>query len=172
MKRKAVVLSVVMGLVLFVGCATLVNGGPHEMKIGSEPSDAKVKIIDADGKTVFNGSTPCEAKLNRGAGFFKGAKYTIEISKDGYKKSTVDVSHKLNTGWYVVGNFCFGGFLGWLIVDPISGSMWVLTPQDVNEKLEQSAMSRTVPAKDEIRIVLKQDIPEKEFEKLNAVKIN
>lgn len=33
--------------------------------------------------------------------------------------------------WFgIAGNFLFGGFIGWLIVDPATGGMWALSAKD------------------------------------------
>jgi len=34
--------------------------------------------------------------------------------------------------WYLAGNIVFGGIAGWLIVDPLTGAMWRLSPKEVN----------------------------------------
>jgi hypothetical protein len=39
-------------------------------------------------------------------------------------------------GWYV-GNIVFGGFIGWLIVDPLTGAMWALDTEHVNGTLAE-----------------------------------
>jgi hypothetical protein len=39
------------------------------------------------------------------------------------------------SGWYF-GNLVFGGIIGMLIVDPLTGSMWNLTPDHIDEKLD------------------------------------
>jgi hypothetical protein len=44
-------------------------------------------------------------------------------------------------GWYV-GNVIFGGLVGFLIVDPLTGAMWVLEPKDVKESLPLKAAGR------------------------------
>jgi hypothetical protein len=62
--------------------------------------------------------------LNRSAGYFKGGSYTIRISKDGYRDQNLQIQSSIN-GWYI-GNIIFGGLIGWVIVDPITGAMYSL----------------------------------------------
>ncbi len=60
----------------------------------------------------------------RGEGKVKS--YKIKFSKAGYGDQVVVVRGKLD-GWYF-GNILFGGLIGMLIVDPITGKMWKLSP--------------------------------------------
>lgn len=47
-------------------------------------------------------------------------------------------SKSMEAGWYIAGNLLVGGILGWLIVDPLSGAMWTLSPAQVDARLETS----------------------------------
>ena len=52
-------------------------------------------------------------------------------SKNGETMALKDISFNIKptpNGWYLAGNFIFGGLLGWLIVDPATGAMWNLKP--------------------------------------------
>jgi hypothetical protein len=73
---------------------------------------------------VCRGTTPASVTLDASAGYFDGQKYTVTFSKDGYDPTTVQIDSRIN-GWYV-GNIVFGRFIGWLIVDPLTGAMWAL----------------------------------------------
>ncbi len=54
----------------------------------------------------------------------------VDISKQGFETKTVEITSPLN-GWYV-GNIIFGGLLGILIVDPLTGAMWTLSPKEID----------------------------------------
>jgi len=40
------------------------------------------------------------------------------------------------SAWYVAGNFVFGGLIGWLIVDPLTGGMWTISPENVDASMQ------------------------------------
>jgi len=47
-------------------------------------------------------------------------------------------------GWYIAGNILVGGLIGWFIVDPITGAMWNLEPENVEMALTK--IPETKPA--------------------------
>ncbi|MEK6564778.1 MAG: hypothetical protein AABZ65_07110 [Candidatus Omnitrophota bacterium] len=66
--------------------------------------------------------------------------YSITFSKPGYTEQYTTVKATLS-GWYF-GNILFGGLIGLLIVDPISGKMYKLQP-DVTANLSQKLALNT-----------------------------
>ena len=111
------------------GCASILGGGSHEtVRVSSNPAGARVRVVDGKGKEVHTGTTPFSVSLKRGGGYFANAKYELKATAPGYAAKNVPAHAKLN-GWYV-GNVLFGGLIGLLVVDPISGAMWDL-PDDV-----------------------------------------
>ncbi|MGI6495012.1 MAG: hypothetical protein ACOX5G_02805 [Kiritimatiellia bacterium] len=123
-----------IALVVFTtSCASIINGGSQMVSLRSMPDGAKVTVLDWRGQAVGGGSTPTTMMLKRGAGFFTSAKYRVRFEKDGYVMREVPITGKIS-GWYV-GNFVFGGLIGWLIVDPATGGMWTLAPEDVHAEL-------------------------------------
>ncbi|MDR0412158.1 MAG: hypothetical protein LBH75_09355 [Treponema sp.] len=159
MKRK-LLLIVPVGLVLLsgmflTGCATIFSGTTQSVSITTDPADAAVVIYDENNSRVLETVTPAKIKLKRGTGFFRGASYTLEITKDGYGKQFVQITPALNGGWYIAGNIVLGGLLGIVIIDPLTGAMWNLTPKnikqtlrpsDVKTPIQKSAPDETVPA--------------------------
>ncbi len=107
------------------GCASIVSKSEYIVSIASEPSEATVTVENRDGKLVFTGTTPAQVTLQSAADVFIKGSYTITFEKEGYTKKVVSIVSKID-GWYVAGNFFFGGLLGWLIIDPVSGAMWTL----------------------------------------------
>ena len=163
--------SLLVALVIFSsGCASIVSGSSQKVSISSSP-EANVVIFDKANVKVWNSSTPTITYLNKGDGFFGGASYRIEITKEGYEKQTINISSSLS-GWYLAGNFVFGGLIGWIIVDPLTGAMWTLDPENINVDLSQSLSFDDSGNVDGIYIVLKEQIPDNVFESLELVKIN
>lgn len=76
--------------------------------------------------------------LPASSGYFKNESYVISVSKNGYPEKTVSLTSSLD-GWYW-GNILVGGFLGMLVVDPISGAMYKL-PSTVDIALEDDDSS-------------------------------
>jgi len=145
-------------LAFCIGCASIIAGGPQIIPIQSHPSDATLEITDINnGNTIFRGKTPYTATFERSSGYFKSAKYKIAITKEGYSDKEIMISGSPN-GWYIGGNLLFGGLIGWLIVDPLTGAMWTLYPVDINTELS-SGTSFFKQEKGQT-IVLKDQLPE------------
>ena len=81
---------------------------------------------------------PCHTLTKRG--HFKGKNYTVVFKKEGYKDHEMAIKRGPD-GWFIFGNLLFGGLVGWLIVDPITGAMWTL-PKEITSTLDSSAESQ------------------------------
>jgi hypothetical protein len=117
---------VFLGLVLIsgfsIGCASILGGGTHkDISFTSNPGGANVAIYDHNGEEVTHGVTPFNARLKRGRGYFVPATYTVKYDLGSTHKET-DIHNSLNA-WYI-GNILFGGLIGMVIVDPLTGAMW------------------------------------------------
>lgn len=73
---------------------------------------------------VHSGTTPATVTLKSGAGYIDGAEYTIAFKKDGYETRQITLYSSLS-GWHWE-NILFGGVIGLLIVDPLTGAMYKL----------------------------------------------
>ncbi len=125
MKTQLFILTSLITLVPLAGCGTITGGSSRSVNLVSQPAGAEVVVRNAKGKVMFNGKTPATAVLKPGAGFFQPAKYTVTFTRPG----CAPVERKIKTGingWYIAGNFFFGGLIGYLIVDPLTGAMWTL----------------------------------------------
>lgn len=141
-------------------CATIV-GSPHQLvPIGSTPTEASIVIADETGKEMFKGVTPTTVTLPKSTGSYWGKKsYTVTISKAGFKPQVIPVTASAN-GWYLAGNFIFGGLIGWFVVDPLGGHMYTLSPEAVSATLQGEAAAHNNRAADgSISVVLLQDVP-------------
>ena len=153
-------------IVSLAACASIVSDSKGVVTVSSNPTAAQIAIADQSGVEVYRGTTPASITLDASAGYFDGQEYTITFSKEGYDPTTVKVDSRIN-GWYV-GNIVFGGFIGWLIVDPLTGAMWALDAEHVNGTLaERVAMDET--SSPQLRIVSIDSVPEGERSKLVRV---
>lgn len=121
---------VLVQLLSFSGCATIVSGKHQDFNIRTSPSGADVLI---DG--TVSGTTPMIANLVR------KRRHEIVIKKAGYPTVTRATTRGFN--WWYVGNIIFGGIIG-LIVDPITGAMYKIKPEEIHvdlNSLESSAVS-------------------------------
>jgi uncharacterized protein YceK len=112
---------VVAVAVLLSGCASIVSRSVWTVRIDSNPSNASFTLTGSDGNTVA-GKTPATVNLKSGRGYFKRAKYDLQLFAEGFDTLSIPLKPGLN-GWYA-GNLIFGGPVGLLIVDPLSGSMY------------------------------------------------
>lgn len=169
--RSFSVLSVVLsGLVALNGCASIVGKGrPQMVTINSMPSDANLRIEDLrTGAVIYAGKTPFTATLSKTAGYFKSARYQVVIEKDGYPAKHYMIDAYPN-GWYIGGNLIFGGLVGWLIVDPLTGAMWNLSPELINADL--GAKTSLIKTGEGLVIALKDDLPRELLDKLEPVQL-
>jgi hypothetical protein len=144
------------------GCASIVDGGPKKIAIKSDPSEASITIYDKKDAEVWSGQTPATAKLKRSS----SAKYRVVIAKTGYKPAEFELKSTLN-GWYI-GNIFIGGLIGMLIVDPLTGAMWTLTPNQVDVLLEKQTpgSSQLLREKGGLIAILRKNVPEEFASKL------
>jgi hypothetical protein len=118
------------------GCASIVHSGNRSIDINTEPVGAKATMSKPDGSIVSVQTTPCTFSLDPRRGYFKGQSYTLKLELSGYKTTQVELHTELS-GWYF-GNIVFGGLIGLIIVDPLTGSMWNLAPDKIDQPLSSS----------------------------------
>lgn len=129
---------ILSGLVMLSGCASIVAGSHRDINIKSAPSDAAVSIRERESKQIVHkGQTPLIVPLSTRGGYFKSKQYDVTISKEGYATKTISINSFLS-GWYA-GNVMLWpmAIIGGLIVDPLTGAMWSLTPKNIDAVLEQ-----------------------------------
>jgi len=167
--KKSLINFILLSSILLSGCATIVGNTTQLVPISSMPSDANIVIIDETGSEIFNGTTPTTVTLPKSDGSYWGKKdFSVEISKDGYKTQTIPVKAHAN-GWYIAGNFFFGGLIGWFIVDPLNGAMYTLSPQNVSSDLSEELAHNNTGNEENISIVLLQDVPAHLLEKMERI---
>ena len=164
MKKSVFVFSLIILIVLvFTGCASILSKSNYPVTISSNPDVAEITIKNSSEQNVFKGKTPATITLKAGAGFFKGENYTVAFQKAGYGSYEATITRGID-GWYF-GNLLFGGLIGILIVDPATGAMWTLKDLHVELSLEEAGL------KDEqLKIVSIDEIPKELHSRLTRVK--
>lgn len=114
---------------ILTSCASIVNGYEHNISINSTPSEANFKIIDKSGAEFYSGKTPASVSLNSGDGYFSKAQYFIKFEKLGYAEKSYELTPNVSS-WYWA-NILFLNIIGFLIVDPATGSMYKL-PENID----------------------------------------
>jgi hypothetical protein len=166
--RMIVYLTVILFLLVSAGCATIVSHSNWPIIIRSNPEQADVSITDVkENKKIHEGKTPTTLTLSSYGGYFAGKTYMIQVSKDGFETKTVEVKSELNP-WYL-GNIIFGGLIGILIVDPLTGAMWKLDPREVEVALPKK-ISEGPNDQRTNSIVFLQDLPQELRDKLIRIK--
>lgn len=152
---------------LSASCASIINGDKQVISVQSRPSEANITVFDKTGLAIGGGTTPATMTLKRGDGFFSAAKYIVRLEKDGYTSRDIPVIGKIS-GWYIGGNIFFSGLIGWLIVDPATGGMWTLDPEEVRAELssEESAFWRNNSG---FTVALKSQIPKEYVNHLQPI---
>lgn len=135
----------------------------YPVNINSRPGGAEITITDEAGNHVYSGKTPTTVKLKTKRGYFKGKDYTVTFKKSGYDSHSAVISRKTD-GWYIYGNLLFGGLVGWLIIDPVTGAMWKLE-KDVSVTLRSQKSSLNLEEQS-FKIVSLEDVPEDLIDKM------
>ena len=129
-------------LLLSSGCATIICGSRQSVQFISTPGNATIFIDD-----VEVGKTPFSIRLKR------KRDYNVVISLDGYLPYETKLTRTFNA-WYL-GNIVFGGIIG-LIIDPITGAIYRLTPGQLHARLAQGTTFQ--PGKSDVYIAVSLDI--------------
>lgn len=121
--RKTIFFLTLLSTLMLTSCATIVCGSKQEVSFNSTPTNASIFINE-----VEVGKTPFKTKLER------NKEHSVVIKLEGFKPYETKLTKKFNA-WYI-GNLVFGGLIG-LIVDPVTGAIYQLSPKEVNAQLQQ-----------------------------------
>ena len=131
MKKIALILILGIYTSFLCSCASIMRDNSQSVTLNSNVDKVNIKIKNRKGITLIEGQTPLVTTLKTAEdGYFSPAKYTVEATKEGYNPVTTEIDWHVSK-WYSIGNLGFGGLIGWLIVDPITGDMYYLD-EDVN----------------------------------------
>ena len=129
----------VMLMAPLAACATMARGMSQKIDIVSEPPGAKVETSLGKGCDA----TPCTLeKVSR------EAKFTITISKPGYRTATQDVTHHTSPegAAAIAASFAIPGGILWSLIDANFGASQDLTPNPVKVTLEPAGAPAAKPA--------------------------
>ena len=116
-------LVLISALLLTGGCGTLIDGTRQEVRISSVPAGASVFINNQS-----FGDTPTVVRLKRSSA------YTLILEMPGYAPYEIKLDHKIPARfwWRNI------PLLGWGI-DYVSGSLYELSPKDINKQFGTAA---------------------------------
>jgi hypothetical protein len=141
------------------GCATIVHGGPRAISVASAPVGAKVSIYDRSNTLVMTNTTPFIAQLPTKYGYFKGQNYRLVFEMPAHTTAEVNLTSSVS-GWYFA-NLVFGGAIGMLIVDPITGAMFNLSPEKLDQNLT-ATQAKVIKDRTGFLVVLSSQVTEQE----------
>jgi hypothetical protein len=127
--KKTFLFLALVGVILLSSCATIICGSRQYVRFASNPSSAKIYIDEMEA-----GTTPFQLSLER------NRDHHVMIKLDGYKTYETTLTRTFNA-WYL-GNIIFGGLIG-LIIDPITGAIYNLTPSQINAQMSQGMVFKT-----------------------------
>ena len=133
-KPNAHLLLLALLSLLLGSCATIFSTAYYPVPIRSEPTGAHFVITDRDGLVTRQGTTPTLVQLRASNGYFRRAIYRVELTKEGYNPSVIELRAKVDP-WYW-GNVMWS-FVGFLIVDPLTGAMYRMDERMIHEGLER-----------------------------------
>jgi len=120
-KKATSIIVVLVFIVVFSGCATIMQGTTQSVGISSTPTGAMVMVDN-----IEIGRTPVVVDLKRKEHHF------VEIDMPGY--IPYETTFTRSTSGWVWGNIVFGGLIG-LAIDAMSGGLYKLTPTEINTVL-------------------------------------
>ncbi|TRX16225.1 PEGA domain-containing protein [Flavobacterium franklandianum] len=153
--KKTIFAYLLSSSLLLSSCATIISGSKQNVKFASNPSSATIFIDE-----VEVGKTPFELKLAR------NSEHDVQVKLDGYQTYQTSLTKKFNA-WYL-GNILIGGIIG-LIVDPITGAIYNLSPNEINAKLNEGTVFNSTSKGIYIAVVLNIDPTWKKVGQLEKV---
>lgn len=107
-------------------CASIFTRSVYPVDFNSDPQGAEVTVENRDGRVVFEGRTPATVMLESSAGYMRPERYRITYLQPGGEPVTTWIDARIE-GWYFA-NLLLGGWVGMLLVDPLTGAMWRIPP--------------------------------------------
>tara|TARA_B110000967_G_C18890089_1_gene566739 strand:- start:1680 stop:2180 length:501 start_codon:yes stop_codon:yes gene_type:complete len=162
---KIKIISIGILTLLLSSCASIIHGPSQVVDFSSQPNGATITI---DGKEY--GKTPQSISLKR-KGRRKGENsrkqgYNVQVTLDKYYPYDFKIKREMD-GWFL-GNLLFGGIIG-IIIDATNGSMYKLTPNQVNAQMKSNSTAMYSVDDDRIYVAVTMDI-NPNWEKIGTLK--
>lgn len=167
MLRQILLVAMISASTAFSGCATIVHSGPRPISVASTPPGVKVSIYDRSNTLVLTNTTPFVAQLTTKYGYFKAQSYRLVFEMPAYVTTEVNLESSVS-GWYFA-NIAFGGLIGMLIVDPLTGAMFNLAPDKIEQPLTAS-QAQVIHSGKGVLVVLASQTTE--HERAEMVRVN
>ncbi|MEH6800597.1 MAG: hypothetical protein V7681_14995 [Halopseudomonas sabulinigri] len=139
--KKLAITAALSASVFVTGCASIVSDSQYPVVVNSNPPGAEYQIRNRSGHVIHQGTTPSTVTLKSGDGYFKGARYNLQFTKEGFEQQSQTLDSSMD-GWYW-GNLLIGGGIGLLLVDPLTGAMYKM-PTNKTANLVQIPMAEPV----------------------------
>jgi uncharacterized protein YceK len=117
-------ITVLIFVFLISGCASIVSDSKYPVSFTSSPAGAKIEIYDEEDIQIYVGQTPTIVTLDAGKSYFNSASYRIVAKLANGQTNETKLTASMD-GWFI-GNIVFGGLIGFLGVDPLTGAMYKL----------------------------------------------
>jgi len=124
----------VLPLVLFSACATLVNGTSQTVTVSTTPPGASCTLDRMGTRVGAVSTTPGSIRLDKSKNDL-----SVTCTKEGFQTATV--AHAPSFGAATFGNIIAGGVIG-VVVDAASGANYTY-PDDI--RIEMAATAPTLP---------------------------
>ncbi|MBR5984738.1 MAG: PEGA domain-containing protein [Bacteroidales bacterium] len=125
MKIVKVVIFLLISIMFFSSCATILSGGKTKIRVyDGTPPNANVYV---DGNYV--GMAPCKFKIHK---TMKNAQHHIDIKATGYKTQTVTTNRKFSAGFFIL-DICTGVI--WTVIDFATGNLYKQKPRKIHYML-------------------------------------
>jgi len=162
---KIKIISIGILTLLLSSFASIIHGPSQVVDFSSQPNGATITI---DGKEY--GKTPQSILLKR-KGRRKGENsrkqgYNVQVTLDKYYPYDFKIKREMD-GWFL-GNLLFGGIIG-IIIDATNGSMYKLTPNQVNAQMKSNSTAMSTVDDDRIYVAVTMDI-NPNWEKIGTLK--
>jgi len=112
--KKVLIGLLLIGVVMFSGCATILGGGSHQTVSINSPKPFKGTMTYTDGKGMQHFTTPTTLSVER-----RSKDILLESKDEGFHTTTV----KSDINPWFFGNIIFGGLIG-STTDSVGGAAW------------------------------------------------
>ncbi|MGB3184146.1 MAG: PEGA domain-containing protein [Cyclobacteriaceae bacterium] len=153
--KNTITLALAVTLLLVPGCATIISGPNQKVSFDSQPTGATIYLDDKE-----IGQTPSVFTLAR-RGRFESERpakksYEVRIELDGYEAYEMTIDRKLNA-WLFGNILVLGGVIG-VAIDASNGSMYKLSPKEIDTQFNSSSDASIKNTMDDIFIGVTLDI--------------